>query len=326
MILGFEMEIYPSDGGLDPGRRVGHLDDDPASPGVHRQATRHAKISRRHGLRRRARYRRDRRIDRQNGVHRIWFGLCAQISDGRHAGFGKMYGRPAAGLVRGATPAIETSTRSFWAWAILSAHGFPALWWPAAFLSYLVLVPAIKFFGEGLTTPLYPATTLISTMDADAIRRNYILYIGAGAVATGGIIGLCRALPLIFSSHSFRLARHGKLDAVRPAMSRVARIVICRCGSSLSARFCLIAAIWVFLGRRSAGRRKFHMGRTAELDKSYRGGADCLVRIPFCHGLFAIDRRNRFVVKSHLRHDRCHIAFDVPDLPYLGLDQCARTG
>ena len=67
-------------------------------------------------------------------------------------------------------------------------------------LSYLVLVPAIKFFGEGLTAPLYPATVPISAMDAEPFAARTFVYIGAGAVATGGIIGLCRALPLIFSS------------------------------------------------------------------------------------------------------------------------------
>jgi putative OPT family oligopeptide transporter len=65
-------------------------------------------------------------------------------------------------------------------------------------LAYLVLIPAIKFFGEGMTTALPPGTVPISEMDPDAIRGAYVLYIGAGAVAAGGIISLFRSLPTIW--------------------------------------------------------------------------------------------------------------------------------
>jgi uncharacterized oligopeptide transporter (OPT) family protein len=65
-------------------------------------------------------------------------------------------------------------------------------------LSYLLLIPLIKFFGDGLNTPLAPGTTLIRDMDPSAIRSKYVLYIGAGAVAAGGIISLIRSLPLIW--------------------------------------------------------------------------------------------------------------------------------
>jgi putative OPT family oligopeptide transporter len=65
-------------------------------------------------------------------------------------------------------------------------------------LSYLLLIPLIKFFGEGLTEPLAPGTQLIKDMGPNAIRGSYILYIGAGAVAAGGIISLVQALPTIW--------------------------------------------------------------------------------------------------------------------------------
>jgi putative OPT family oligopeptide transporter len=64
-------------------------------------------------------------------------------------------------------------------------------------LSYLMLIPLIKFFGEGMTTPLAPGTTLISQMSPNGIRGAYILYIGAGAVAAGGLISLLQAFPTI---------------------------------------------------------------------------------------------------------------------------------
>ncbi|HKZ00893.1 MAG TPA: oligopeptide transporter, OPT family, partial [Pyrinomonadaceae bacterium] len=66
-------------------------------------------------------------------------------------------------------------------------------------LSYLVLIPAIKYFGSGLAAPIAPETAhLIRDMDVSAIQKAYILYIGAGAVAAGGIISLVRSLPTIW--------------------------------------------------------------------------------------------------------------------------------
>jgi len=67
-------------------------------------------------------------------------------------------------------------------------------------LAYLVLIPAIKYFGGGWMTPLAPETThLIKDMSVAQIQKGYILYIGAGAVAAGGIISLFRSLPVIWS-------------------------------------------------------------------------------------------------------------------------------
>jgi putative OPT family oligopeptide transporter len=65
-------------------------------------------------------------------------------------------------------------------------------------LAYLVLIPMIKFFGESLSSPLAPGTVPISTMGPNEIRGAYVLYIGAGAVAAGGIISLFRSLPTIW--------------------------------------------------------------------------------------------------------------------------------
>src|SRR3989440_2940280 len=66
-------------------------------------------------------------------------------------------------------------------------------------LSYLVLIPAIKYFGSGWTTPLSPETAhLIKDMTVSQIQKAYVLYIGAGSVAAGGIISLVRSLPVIW--------------------------------------------------------------------------------------------------------------------------------
>ena len=67
-------------------------------------------------------------------------------------------------------------------------------------LSALVLTPAIYLFGGGLHEPLFPATKLISQMSIHEVWSSYVLYIGAGAVATGGIISLFQSLPTIITS------------------------------------------------------------------------------------------------------------------------------
>jgi putative OPT family oligopeptide transporter len=78
-------------------------------------------------------------------------------------------------------------------------------------LAYLVIGPTIAYFGENVDKPLPPATSqvakdkegkevdkgLIRNMSESELRKNYILYIGAGAVAAGGIISMIRALPVI---------------------------------------------------------------------------------------------------------------------------------
>ncbi len=73
-------------------------------------------------------------------------------------------------------------------------------------LAYLVLIPAIKFFGESSAGIIAPGTTPIAGMSPDDIREAYVLYIGAGAVAAGGIISMVRSLPLIWHGMKSGLA------------------------------------------------------------------------------------------------------------------------
>ena len=65
-------------------------------------------------------------------------------------------------------------------------------------LAYMVLIPAIQFFGSQASAILPPGKSLISAMSPGDIRSAYILYIGAGAVTAGGLISLARALPTIW--------------------------------------------------------------------------------------------------------------------------------
>lgn len=83
-----------------------------------------------------------------------------------------------------------------------------------AVLGWFVLIPAIvSFGGESI---LYPGTVPIATLynggGASAIWSSYIRYIGAGAVAAGGIISLVKTLPLLFSTfyEAVKAARSGK--------------------------------------------------------------------------------------------------------------------
>jgi putative OPT family oligopeptide transporter len=66
--------------------------------------------------------------------------------------------------------------------------------------SWLVLMPAIKFFGSGLTEPVYPGTIPISAMTPDALWSAYIRPVGAGAVAAAGLVTLLRTVPTIVNA------------------------------------------------------------------------------------------------------------------------------
>jgi putative OPT family oligopeptide transporter len=65
-----------------------------------------------------------------------------------------------------------------------------------ALISATALTPLIAWLGASLPAPLYPETErLVSEMDATAIWERYVRYIGAGAVATAGILTVLRGLP-----------------------------------------------------------------------------------------------------------------------------------
>jgi putative OPT family oligopeptide transporter len=89
-------------------------------------------------------------------------------------------------------------------------------------LAYLLLIPAIRFFGGAGGAIMPPGTAPIATMGPDDIRGAYVLYIGAGAVAVGGIISVLRALPMIVRGVAggigdWRAQRGVQRSAARPA-------------------------------------------------------------------------------------------------------------
>lgn len=112
-----------------------------------------------------------------------------------------------------------------------------------ALLGWFVLIPAITIFG-GPTT-MYPGDVPIAQMyaegGADAIWGSYIRYIGAGAVAAGGIISLIKSLPLIVSTFkdSLKGLKGGtKAGSLRTGQDLDMRLVL---GGSLV----LILVIWL---------------------------------------------------------------------------------
>lgn len=88
-------------------------------------------------------------------------------------------------------------------------------------LSWFVLMPAIALFGGDAT--IYPGTDSISAMLASsgpsALWSNYIKYIGAGAVAAGGVISLIKTFPLIVRTFKQAMAsmsrKHAQKNALR---------------------------------------------------------------------------------------------------------------
>lgn len=135
-----------------------------------------------------------------------------------------------------------------------------ALMMAGGVLSYLVLIPAIKYFGSGGTLPLAPETKhSIADMSVEEIQKRYILYIGAGAVAAAGIISLFRSLPLIWHGLKGGLADFRGSRVVRGDVPRtdqdlsmkwviggiIALLVVIMIAPQLNLRFNLLGAVLI---------------------------------------------------------------------------------
>ena len=90
--------------------------------------------------------------------------------------------------------------------------------------SWLVVMPAISFFGGHLTTPLYPGITPIAQMSPSQLWSTYVRPMGAGAVAAAGLITLLRTLPTIASAltQGLRNTRKSRTTAALPGHPREA--------------------------------------------------------------------------------------------------------
>lgn len=128
------------------------------------------------------------------GIGFLYFGIQSIFKTWKEYP-GKVFGRP----FEGASISIENNPALLGVGYIIGPR-IASIMVAGGVLAYLVLIPAIKYFGGGWVTPLAPETALlIKDMSVSQIQRGYILYIGAGAVAAGGIISLFRSLPVIWS-------------------------------------------------------------------------------------------------------------------------------
>lgn len=85
-----------------------------------------------------------------------------------------------------------------------------------------VLVPVIWFMGSHMgDVTVYPATIPISHMTAPEIYRNYVRFIGVGAIAAAGLVGILKSLRVV--AGSFGIALHAFRHGEAPHMERTDR-------------------------------------------------------------------------------------------------------
>ncbi|MGA7350882.1 MAG: oligopeptide transporter, OPT family [Acidobacteriaceae bacterium] len=111
--------------------------------------------------------------------------------------------------------------------------------------SWLVLMPAIYFFGSHLPGALYPATKPVAQMSPGELWSSYVRPMGAGAVAASGLITLLRTMPTIVGALKAGLGNLQKSKETLASEERTDRdlpmsVVI---GGSVA----LVALIWIFL-------------------------------------------------------------------------------
>jgi len=77
-------------------------------------------------------------------------------------------------------------------------------------LAWLVVIPLIALFGSGAV--IFPSDIPINDLDSFGLWSNYVRYIGAGAVAAGGIISLIKSMPLIAVTFTQALKDYSNKD------------------------------------------------------------------------------------------------------------------
>jgi uncharacterized oligopeptide transporter (OPT) family protein len=111
--------------------------------------------------------------------------------------------------------------------------------------SWLVLMPAIYFFGSHLSGPLYPAVKPVADMSPGEMWSAYVRPMGAGAVAASGLITLMKTIPTIVNALKAGMGNLRKGSAAAAGSARTDRdlpmsVVI---GGSVA----LVVLMWVFL-------------------------------------------------------------------------------
>jgi putative OPT family oligopeptide transporter len=113
-------------------------------------------------------------------------------------------------------------------------------------ISWLVLMPAIRFFGSlAPNVALYPSTVPIPQMTPDMLWGTYIRPIGAGAVAASGLITLIKTMPTIINALRAGLKDVRSQQAAMPAASRTERDLSMRI--VIIGSLVILAMIWALL-------------------------------------------------------------------------------
>ena len=120
-------------------------------------------------------------------------------------------------LLKGASIRADCTSEYLGVGYIIGAR-VAAVMFAGGVFSWLVLMPAIYFFGSHLPGPLYPGTVPVSQMSPSDLWRTYVRPMGAGAVAAAGLITLIRTLPTIASALTQGLKKGGgKLASAGPS-------------------------------------------------------------------------------------------------------------
>lgn len=112
-------------------------------------------------------------------------------------------------------------------------------------LAWVIIIPMIAWWGETFTAPVFPeSAALIRDMSPPELWTRYVRYIGAGAVATAGIITLIRSIPIMVQS--FRIGTEQIRERV-DAADTVTRVSIDRTDNDLPLKFVGLALVGVAL-------------------------------------------------------------------------------
>src|SRR5947199_1723789 len=167
----------------------------------------------------------------------------------------KIFGKP----FEGASISLENNPALLGVGYIIGPR-IASLMMAGGVLSYLVLIPTIKYFGSAGTLPLAPETAhSIANMSIEQIQKGYILYIGAGAVAAAVIISLFRSIPLIWHGLKGGLADLRRSGTVRENLPRtdqdlsmkwvlggiIALLIVMMIAPQLNLRFNFLGAILI---------------------------------------------------------------------------------
>jgi putative OPT family oligopeptide transporter len=127
------------------------------------------------------------------------FGLWREIISTRVVGFGAMLADRARLVVK-----VNAGAAVLGLGYIIGLR-YSAIICAGSFVSWLVLIPAIWYFGQHVDIALLPSEVPLSQMDAEAIFSSYVRHIGIGGIAAAGVIGIIKNAKIIVQAFSVGL-------------------------------------------------------------------------------------------------------------------------